>query len=303
MTPNPKHLILNLMLAAEGDAMSARDTINACGLFGISENSVRVALVRLASSSLIEAAGRGAYRLGPKASGLATDIANWRNNEKHVREWKGHWVAVHVGGLGRSNRVALRARDRALALAGLRELDPGLYIRPDNLEGGVDPVRQRLYKLGLDADAPVFLAQQFDAERDQRARKLWDGKALTKHYRDNRRKLETWLDQSEELEPEVAARESYLLGHDAIRSLVFDPMLPAPLVDVDERRAFTKTVLRFDRAGHAIWQQLRPLHPDAERSIAAAKGMFDLFLRSSHERARRNRNAERAAADDSSQAE
>ena len=65
MKPNPRSLILNLLLATEGDPLSARDAISSCALFGIRENSVRVTLVRLASAGLIEAAGRGAYRLGP----------------------------------------------------------------------------------------------------------------------------------------------------------------------------------------------------------------------------------------------
>ena len=60
------------------------------------------------------------------------------------------------------------------------------------------------------------------------------------------------------LEPEVAARESYLLGNDAIRQLVFDPLLPEPLVDVTERRAFTDTVVAFDQAGHRIWGEQLP---------------------------------------------
>ena len=65
--------------------------------------------------------------------------------------------------LGRSNRVKLRARDRALAMLGLRELERGLYVRPDNLAGGVEEVRSRLNRLGLDADAAVFVAMDFDA--------------------------------------------------------------------------------------------------------------------------------------------
>jgi phenylacetic acid degradation operon negative regulatory protein len=259
VTPNPKHLILNLLLAAEGEIMSARDAVDACTLFGIRENSVRVALVRLATIGMIEAAGRGSYQLGAQAAGLASDIASWRSREKGLRTWKGEWIAVHLGGLSRSDRVALRARDRALALLGLRELESGLYIRPDNLEGGVDNVRTRLHKLGLDAHAPVFTARGFDDTREQRARGLWDGKALTRTYRDTRRKLENWLARADQLEPDVAAREAYLVGHDAIRRLVFDPLLPAPLVDVDERRAFVETVIQYDRAGHAIWQELRSL--------------------------------------------
>ena len=43
-----------------------------------------------------------------------------------------------------------------MALLGLRELEPDLFMRPDNLAGGVAGVRERLHKLGLDAHAPVF---------------------------------------------------------------------------------------------------------------------------------------------------
>lgn len=257
--PNPKHLILNLLQASSGETLSAREAINACALFGIRENSVRVALVRLSAESLIEAAGRGAYRFGPKATSLADDVRHWRELEQRVCEWSQQWIAVHLGGLGRSDRSRVRARDRALAMTGLRELESGLYIRPDNLVGGVAALRERLLRVGLDDDASVFVASSFDAAREQRARRLWDGKRLDKSYRSLRQRLEKWLAQSDELEPDVAARESYLLGHDAIRSLVYDPLLPAPLVDVEARRAFVEVVQRFDHAGHLIWQHLRPM--------------------------------------------
>jgi phenylacetic acid degradation operon negative regulatory protein len=269
--PQARSLILNLLLAAQGEPLMARDAVASCELFGIRENSARVTLVRLAAAGLIDAAGRGAYRLGPRGTGLAADVATWRDAERRVREWSGGWIAVHAGALGRSDRVALRARDRALALVGLRELDRGLHVRPDNLVGGVAAARERLYKLGLDAGAPVFVANDLDAGREQRARKLWDGRALTKSYRDTRRRLSEWLERADELEPHVAARESFLLGNKAIRQLVFDPLLPAPLVDVSERRSFVETVVRYDRAGRAIWRHLlsspalpsRDLSPEA----------------------------------------
>lgn len=257
MIPNPRTLILNLLLAADGQTLSAREAIASCALFGIRENSVRVALARLAGGGLIESAGRGRYRLGPNATGLAAEVASWRTAEQRVRHWDGTWVAVHVGGLGRSDRVALRARDRALALLGLREMDRGLFLRPDNLTGGVEAVRERLYKLGLDTSAAVFSLRELDPARDVRARQMWDGEALTRGYLDMSRRLNRWLEQADDLEPDVAARESFLLGNDAIRQLVFDPLLPAPLVDAGARRTFSDTVRLFDAAGHRIWQQLR----------------------------------------------
>ncbi len=256
MNLKPRHLILNTLLAAGDAGQSVRQVIGSCALFGIRENNVRVVLARLAAEGLIESTGRGNYRLGPGATALARDVAAWRSAENRVRDWDGSWIAVHVGALDRSNRVALRARNRALALLGLKELDSGLYVRPDNLAGGVAAVRARLHGLGLDDAAAVFVATGFDKERDARARNLWDGRSLTKTYRATRRKLERWLDRADSLAPEAAAREAFLLGNEAIRLLVFDPLLPAPLVDVDERRAFAAAVRRHDESGRAIWRRL-----------------------------------------------
>lgn len=259
MATNPRNLILKLLQAADGEPLSAREAVASAALLGIRENSVRVALVRLAAAGLIKATGRGAYRLGPKAVVLAAEVATWRNAGQRLVDWDGSWVGVHTAGLDRSDRTALRARERAFALLGLRELERGLFVRPDNLVGGVAALRERLETLDVDQQAATFRISGFDNEHERRARALWDSKALNRHYRDSRRQLERWMAGAGKLEPEVAARESFLLGNEAIRSLVFDPLLPAPLVDTAARQAFIDTVLRYDRAGHRIWQQLRLL--------------------------------------------
>lgn len=258
MSPNPKNLILNLLLANDGAPLSAADAVGSCALFGIRENSVRVALVRLGAAGLIASAGRGAYRLGPQAAHLAEELSSWRSSESRVCDWHGAWIMVSTGHLGRSDRTALRTRQRALALLGFKELDDTLHVRPDNLMGHAPVVRERLRKLGLEPEAPVFTATDLPPELDLRARTLWQGEALNQAYRQTRQKLQTWLAHANELEAEVAARESYLLGNEAIRQLVFDPLLPEPLVDVAERRAFTSTVLAFDQAGHRIWRERLP---------------------------------------------
>jgi phenylacetic acid degradation operon negative regulatory protein len=268
MTPNPRHLVLKLLLGADGAPLSARDAIAACALFGIQANSVRVALARLSAAGMIEAEGRGSYRIGPNAAEVADDLRGWRAVESRVRKWSGAWIATHCGALGRSDRAALRQRGRALQLLGFRELDRGLFVRPDNLVGSVASARSRLHKLGLDADAAVFLVRGLDDEREARARALWNGKALTKSYVQTRQRLERWLARAEGLDLEVAARESFLLGNDAIRQTVFDPLLPDPLADTNERRAFVQTVIEFDKAGHAIWRKLTRLS-DGEDATAA----------------------------------
>ncbi len=255
MQPEPRHLILNLLLGAADRRLAAREAVVACALFGIRENSVRVTLARLSAAGLLEAADRGEYRLGPGAAQLADEVAIWRSAESRVRNWDGAWIVAYVGDLGRSNRVALRARARALGMLGLRELDRGLFLRPDNLAGGVEAVRERLLRLGLQSEAAVFVAHDFDSIRARRAVALWNGRALTLAYRETRARLEGWLARAGALALEVAARESFVLGDAAIRQLVFDPLLPAPLIDVDARRDFLGAVLRFDAAGHAIWHR------------------------------------------------
>ncbi|MES0874655.1 PaaX family transcriptional regulator C-terminal domain-containing protein [Sinimarinibacterium thermocellulolyticum] len=254
--PTPRSLILNLLLAADDATLGAREAINACALFGIRENSVRVALVRLSAAGMVEAAERGRYRLGPAAVGLAGEVANWRDAERRTRDWRGDWIAVHLAKLPRRRA---HEHERALSMLGLRELDPGLHLRPDNLAGGVDAVRTRLATLGVDERAAVFVIRHLDTAREARARRLWDGKHLSRLYRERRAALERWMTRADALELEVAAREAYLHGNEAIRQLVFDPWLPAPLVDVDARRAYVATVKRFDDFGHRIWRRLHQL--------------------------------------------
>ncbi|HUS65903.1 MAG TPA: PaaX family transcriptional regulator C-terminal domain-containing protein [Kofleriaceae bacterium] len=253
--PTAKSLILDLLSVSEGGDAPVRGLVVACGLFDISENSVRVTLVRLSSARLIEATGRGAYQLGERARGLAREVAAWRTAEQSVRDWSGAYVAVHGGALPKSDRAQVKRRTRALQMLGFRALERGLFVRPDNLDGGASAARARLCALGLEPEASVFRASAFDPELEARARALWNGRALTSSYRRTRAQLESWLLRAGRLEPDVAARESFLLGGAAIRQIVYDPLLPAPLVDVEERRAFVETVQRFDRAGRLIWKR------------------------------------------------
>ena len=270
MKPKARNLILDLLLAAEGQPLSARDAITACGLFKITANNVRVALVRLTAEGLIEAAGRGSYQLGPSATELAGEVTTWRSTEQRVRPWTGDYIIVHSGALGRSDRQALRQRQRALDMLGFRELERGLHLRPDNIEDDVEQVRRRLYALGLERSASVFIASGFDAARRTQIQKLWDVRGLNTRYRKLREQLRSWMDRCDELEPEVAAREAFLLGGKAIHQVVFDPLLPAPLVDAQARHDFVETVREFDRRGRLIWQNLYRTAPQLVSSTGAA---------------------------------
>ncbi len=261
MKPTAKTLILSLLSAANGEPLLVREAIAASALFGISENNVRVALARLSAESLIEGAGRGSYTLGPMAKELSGDIATWRTAEQRLRPWHGDYLAVFSATLGRSDRTALRRRERALQMLGFRELEQGLHIRPNNIEASVEAVRQRLHTLGLEDDARLFVASNFDGVSEALIKALWNGAALTAGYVQLSKQLADWLARSSALDPEFAAREAYLLGSQAIRHVVFDPLLPEPFVDTAARHAFVESVRQFDQAGHRIWRNLNVGQP------------------------------------------
>lgn len=71
----PKHLLLELLLASGDRPLPVSHAVAACAVFGLSENHVRVTLARLAAQDMVLTTERGAYRLGPAARSLARDVA------------------------------------------------------------------------------------------------------------------------------------------------------------------------------------------------------------------------------------
>ena len=254
--PSAKRLVVALLLALDGQALPTRIAVPACALFGIGESSVRVALVRLSAAGRIESTGRGEYRFSEAETERALELSRWRSAFSRVRAWKGAYVGVHLGSLGRGDRAALRRRARALELLGMVELGRDLFVRPDNLEGGVAGIRERLQNLGLEHQAPVFRLSDLDLTTEAGLRSAWDGRALGASYKRTRTRIEKWLKKAPSLEPEAAAREAFLLGSAAIRQVLFDPWLPAPLVDEELRRTFFDAVVELDRRGRDVWLAL-----------------------------------------------
>lgn len=252
-TGNPKSLVLDLLLAHGEAPLPVACLLAAAGLFGISENHLRVTLVRLCEQGMVQAQGRAVYTLGPAAASLAHEVARWRQSRQRLCAWQGHYLAIHTCGpsLGRSHAPHLRA----LKLLGFAPLHPGLQVRPYNLDESPQALHQRLQQLGLHPQAVLLVVQQFTPADQARLPTLWDGAALNLGYRLTREALEHWLAQAHTLDTARAARESYLLGGNAIRQLIYDPLLPEPWVDGGERDAFVNALLAMDDYGRGIWQQ------------------------------------------------
>jgi phenylacetic acid degradation operon negative regulatory protein len=267
----PKHLLLELLLASGDNPLPVSHAVAACAVFGISENHVRVTLARLAAQDMVLATERGAWRLGPAAQRLAQDVANWRSTEQRLRPWNGQYVAVHCGALARSDRSATQQRERALHLLGFAELQRDFWLRPDNIEQDIAAIRERLCALGLEPQAVVCGCTSLDAATEAAVDALWDGSALNLGYRTTQQRLKDWLAGAARLPTAQAARESFFLGGAAIRQLVYDPLLPEPMVDGALRAAFIASVHAFDDAGRTIWNRFYSALPAPSTANSKAR--------------------------------
>ncbi len=253
MAPTAQSLVMDLLSAVGGREVTVRALLRAAELFDISGNSLRVALARLLAAGKIERNERGCYGIAESAEAVQAHVASWAELEARMVPWTGGWIGVHTAALAR-DRTAARRRGRALSFLGLAALLPGLWLRPDNLTGGVTDVRVRLHRLGLDPGAPVFRLEQLDDDAEARARKLWQGANLPRAYERTRRALAASGAHLEALPLEQATVECFTLGGQAIRQLAYDPLLPEPIVPAAARGALIEEMRRYDRIGRRIWR-------------------------------------------------
>jgi phenylacetic acid degradation operon negative regulatory protein len=265
--PTAKSLVLDLLSSQRSAAMPVRALVAAASLFGIDGNGMRVALARLLAKNVIERDERGVYRLAAGAGAVTGHVRAWRRLEDLVRDWKGAWIAVHAGSLARSGRTSVRRNDRALAFLGFRELEAGLYLRPDNLAGGIEVVRTRLHDLGLARAATLFTMTNLDEAGERRARSLWDVAALRRGYREAAQRLATSTARLSSASTDDAMVETYLLGGDVLRQIVLDPLLPDAIVPGTERRSLIAAMRNYDKLGRACWAPFMRRH-GAEASSA-----------------------------------
>lgn len=284
-SPTAKQVVLDLLSTLPRGEMPVRALVAAGAVLGVPENGIRVGLARLRAAGLVERDARGAYRLGARAATVCRQVVSWRRLDQRVRPWDGGWIAVHLAGLPRADRGRLGRRMRALRLLGLRELVPGLEVRPDNLVGGVAAVRAELYALGLDGTAPIAVLRELDAASEARARRLWPVATLEAGHRRARRTLEHSERRLAALPEARAMAESFLLGGRVIRQLVLDPLLPEAIMPGRERERLLAAMRRYDRLGRACWARFMQgfglphvaapldLRLDPAAPLAAAGGM------------------------------
>jgi phenylacetic acid degradation operon negative regulatory protein len=255
MTPSAKSLILDLLSTLPPRRpVPVGALVRAGAIFDLGENSLRVALARLRSRGLVESDERGFYLLGACAHAVNRQVRSWRTVDDALCPWDGSWIAVEPGEPVRGSRSAAQRRAGALRLLGFRAWRGRLALRPNNLFSGVEAVRERLEALGVGPRALVFCLSELDTAAEREARALWHVPVLETGYEATRARLEASAARLPALPRDAAMAESFRLGGEAVRQIVLDPLLPAPIVAAEKRSALVEAMRRYDRLGRRVWR-------------------------------------------------
>jgi phenylacetic acid degradation operon negative regulatory protein len=258
--PVARKLLIKLLGSRKNVKMTASSAVRVGRLFDISENNIRVTINRLHSVGVLSLVDRGYYQLGKEGIVFAREINSWRDAETSlIPSWNGDWIVVHTNMLAKSDKKQARKNERALKIVGLKKLLPDMYIRPANIQGGAPVVRDKLQILGLSKQAVVFCAYDLDPKLHPRARTLWNTTELEKRYLQGICELKESLTRLPTLSLEEATKESFVIGDSALHQLVFDPLLPSPLINEPVRREFSHLVKHYDDVGAQIWHQFLSL--------------------------------------------
>ena len=261
MDVTPRSLILDLMatLPSEGShAMPVRALVEAGGYFGLAGNSLRVALARLMAQGRVDRDERGRYRQGSAVSSATRVIRGWRRVDTGMRAWSGAWVAVKSQ--ANRSRTEKKQDQQALRLFGFRGFDFGLSLRPDNLAGGTDEIRNSLFGFGLASSSLVARMSDLGEEQEARAFALWDTHELKAEYKETVAALSQSRKSLRHASDEEAMVETFRVGGRAIRQLVLDPRLPKEMLDSRPRAVLVSAMTEYDRFGRAAWAPFMRRH-------------------------------------------
>ena len=251
----PRQLILEMLDADPVMMTHGRRLIAAGGVFGFSENQMRVALSRLLADGLLMQPRRGDYALDGGATSIQAETQRWQKLESRLRRWRGDWCAVLTDNLAAEGSTRFRKQSRALAMRGMQRWRPGLWVRPNNLRGGVDALSGELQALGLDAIRGHCVIARGDAGCEENLRSLWDCSQLQATYRQRIGELHAASTRLDSPQFPAVLAESVELGGRCIRALLRDPLLPDELASGDSRRELAGLLKDYDRKGRRQWRQ------------------------------------------------
>lgn len=250
-----KALALDFLSMRAPREISAQSVLAAGAALKFSEQNIRMALTRLVEERAAINTGRGRYRLSPSGEAMRREVRKWREVAVLTRPWTGDWIGVYDAAVARSDRAGLRRHEQAMRLRGLRELFPGLWIRPANLRASIAELREQLQALGLHPDALVVGMSDLAPRARAKAAGLWDTASMLASCRALTEALIASKRRLDRMALEAAAAETLILGREAIRRINLDPLLPDELMPERPLRELVRAMIEYDSDGRRIWRQ------------------------------------------------
>jgi phenylacetic acid degradation operon negative regulatory protein len=235
-------VLLSVLLGTDPPRLPVQLLVRTTELFGIGEGTTRTALSRMVAAGELDVAGATYAIAEPRL--IARQHRQTASRVATTRPWRdGTWRMVVVGDGTRRDATARAAARAALTTARLAELREGVWLRPDNLEGRVDPTVGRGFRTVPDDD-PVDLAAS-----------LWDLATWAAEAATLRRQMAELLDPLEAGDT-AALRPGFVVSAGVLRQFQHDPLLPPALLGADWpgddlRRDYD----RYDRAYRAVLQR------------------------------------------------
>ena len=252
----PASVVLDLLHSNITRAGPVRSIMFAGGLFGFSENTMRVTLSRLVSRGLLESSKRGYYRLSESTCALNRFVDAWRLGEERCRSWDSkQWLICHLDSSLTASTTANKWQKSLWVLSshGFQEVRQNFWVRPDNLVLSREDLGEQLKAMGLDAGAVLLGPCVVGAEMAEKWHLSWNTRDLEQRYLDALRQLQQSADKLGSLSQSQAMLESFTLGGEVVNLLAKDPLLPASWLNTRARRELWQAMLRYDKQGKAIW--------------------------------------------------
>ena len=217
----PKSLILDLLSASDPAPFATTTFLQAARIFRLKENTVRVTLNRLVSDGYLEAHGVGSARqhtLSPRSRLLNRHIIAAQS--RRPRAWNGQWISVFAWAPGAGRRGRDRFRD-ALRVLRLGNLQPGVWVRPDNQDLSLEGV---LEDFNFKEEVSWTRGELMYGRPDTKLAEALFGVGRTARIIEKAcRDLEASLARLPAMNEERALAETFSVGGRAIKALFEDP--------------------------------------------------------------------------------
>lgn len=251
--PSSSELILDILGMLHGASMSPAQAELAGKAFGYSAATMRATLSRLRSKEKLLTPQKGIYVLANEPTPQWQFSRSWRAHIAEPMPWNGHWILASWADNTSLSRNETLTREAQLSRYGFKKWRPQLFVRPDNLDGSIPAMRQRLARWPGTAQITLSQMSEAEAELETQLFSLWaepsaDYQSLERMLKGSRHRIQDKADAT-------TAAEVLSLGRLAIKSLLRDPRLPKPLKQLEALVALGKEAQAYEQFGMTIWNR------------------------------------------------